>query len=223
MDILIFEGEREMCSDNNFIGKFSLENIPPMLRGVPQIEVTFEINTNGILEVSAVETSTGVENSIVIKNDRNNVLSEEDIARMVEEAEKFKEHDRVMREIADARNVLNDYAYKMAHIVRDETLASKLDEDMQEEIADIVADVIDWLDENVQASRENLEKRLEILKKDMKKYVEIVFPGGVPENFIKPTHHKQRRRVVDEVDGGNSGMVRWQRGAKRCIVEDIDD
>ncbi len=111
VDVLIFEGEREMCKDNNFIGKFSLEGIPPMLRGVPQIEVTFEINTNGILEVSAVETSTGVENKIVIKNDRNNVLSEEDIKRMVEEAEKFKEQDRIMRDIADARNVLNDYAY----------------------------------------------------------------------------------------------------------------
>eukprot|EP00938_MAST-03A_sp_MAST-3A-sp1_P003079 g3079.t1 len=109
VDVLIFEGEREMCKDNNFIGKFSLEGIPPMLRGVPQIEVTFEINTNGILEVSAVETSTGVENKIVIKNDRNNVLSEEDIKRMVEEAEKFKEQDRIMRDIADARNVLNDY------------------------------------------------------------------------------------------------------------------
>ena len=87
-----------------------------MLRGVPQIEVTFEINTNGILEVSAVETSTGVENKIVIKNDRNNVLSEEDIKRMVEEAEKFKEQDRIMREIADARNVLNDYAYVVVRV-----------------------------------------------------------------------------------------------------------
>ena len=108
----------------------------------------------------------------------------------------------------------------MAHIVRDEKMASKLNEDMQDEVADIVADVIDWLDDNPQATRESLEKRLETLKRDLKKYVNIVFPSGVPENF-RPN---KRKRVADDEDNEDKGNVlRWQRGANRCIVEDIDD
>ena len=111
----------------------------------------------------------------------------------------------------------------MAHIVRDETLASKLNEDMQEEVADIVADVIDWLDDNPHATRENLEKRLEVLKADLKKHVSMVFPSGVPEDF-RPK--KRRRRVTDDEDkdmSSNGNVARWQRGANRCIVDDIDD
>lgn len=234
VDVMIFEGEREMCKDNNFIGKFSLEGIPPMLRGVPQIEVTFEINTNGILEVSAVETSTGAENKVVITNDRN-ALSNEDIQKMIADAEKFKEHDRKIREKVDARNALQDYAYRMAQVVRDEGLASKMNEDMQDEYADVIADVIDWIEDHADdASREMYATRTKKLKSDLKPYLKIVFPNGrMPENFRATKSSRTRRKNTKRVDDGrdarpgnggmNPGVSRWQRGANRCIVDDVDE
>jgi len=222
VDVLIYEGEREMCKDNNMIGRFSLEGIPPMLRGVPQIEVTFEINTNGILEVSAVETSTGVANNIVIKNDRD-TLSDVEIKRMLEDAEKFREQDRKMRERAEARNSLNDYAYKMAHMVRDETLASKLTEDMQDDVADLVSDAIDWMDDNANADRTAYVERQSKLSRDLAKYVKIVFPNGIPSSYRPRDSGVGGSRSGPNPTSDGAGAAKWQRGAGRCIVEDVDD
>merc|ERR1711959_539845 len=106
--IQVFEGERPMTKDNHLLGKFDLQNIPPAPRGVPQIEVTFEIDVNGILRVSAEDKGTGSKESITITNDQNR-LTPEDIERMVQEAERFAEEDKAMAEKVAARNELEGY------------------------------------------------------------------------------------------------------------------
>merc|ERR1712046_548405 len=110
--IQVFEGERSMTKDCNLLGKFNLDGIPPMPRGVPQIEVTYDIDANGILNVSSVEKSTGKENKITITNDKGR-LSKEEIEKMVEEAEKYKSEDEANKQRIEAKNGLENYAYNM--------------------------------------------------------------------------------------------------------------
>ena len=115
----VFEGERGMTTGNNLLGKFELSGIPPAPRGVPQIEVTYDIDANGILNVSAVDKSTGRENKITITNDKGR-LSKEEIDRMVHEAEKYKADDDAQRDKIQAKNSLESYAYQMKSTVEDD-------------------------------------------------------------------------------------------------------
>lgn len=117
--VKVFEGERGVTSGNNLLGKFELSGIPPAPRGVPQIEVTYDIDANGILNVSAVDKSTGRENKITITNDKGR-LSKDDIDRMVREAEKYKAEDDAQRDKVQAKNSLESYAYHMKSTVEDE-------------------------------------------------------------------------------------------------------
>merc|ERR1711915_1087899 len=110
--IQVFEGERAMTKDSNMLGKFELSGIPPAPRGVPEIEVTLDVDANGILNVSAVEKSTGKENNITITNDKGR-LSKEDIERMVQEAEKYKAEDDAQKDRIQAKNGLESYAFNM--------------------------------------------------------------------------------------------------------------
>lgn len=129
--IQVFEGERAMTKDNNKLGQFELSGIPPMPRGRPQIEVSFDIDANGILKVSAKELTTGKEQNITISNDGSR-LSAEDIERMVAEAEKFKEDDEKMREKQNARNTYENYVYTMKSTIEDDKLKEKLGEKYEE-------------------------------------------------------------------------------------------
>merc|ERR1712046_292 len=123
--IQVFEGERSMTKDNNLLGKFELTGIPPAPRGVPQIEVTFDIDANGILNVSACDKSTGKENKITITNDKGR-LSKEDIERMVKEAEKYKEQDKAAQERVQAKNELEPHAFQLKQSVEDEKVKSAI-------------------------------------------------------------------------------------------------
>ena len=131
--IQVFEGERAMTRDNNMLGKFHLDGIPPMPRGVPQIDVTFDIDANGILNVSAIEKSTGRENKITITNEKGR-LSKDDIERMVREAERYKSEDETNRSRVEAKNALENYAFNVRNAVRDEKLAGKIAEADKKEI-----------------------------------------------------------------------------------------
>merc|ERR1711963_1239270 len=149
--IQVFEGERSMTKDNVLLGKFELKGIPPAPRGQPQIEVTFEIDANGIVQVSASDKGTGKSEQIQITADKGR-LSQEEIERMVREAEEFAEEDKIMKETIDAKNGLEGYAYSMKNTVNDEDkLGDKIDEDDKETIEEAVTEVIDWLDENPEA------------------------------------------------------------------------
>merc|ERR1711887_355138 len=122
--IQVFEGERSRTKDNNILGKFELTGIPPAPRGEPQIEVTFDIDANGILNVSANEKATGKSSKITITNDKGR-LSKEDIERMVEEAEKYKNEDEKTRLNIEAKNSLENYTYNIKNTIKDEKLKKK--------------------------------------------------------------------------------------------------
>ncbi|XP_008939408.1 PREDICTED: heat shock cognate 71 kDa protein, partial [Merops nubicus] len=145
--IQVYEGERAMTKDNNLLGKFELTGIPPAPRGVPQIEVTFDIDANGILNVSAVDKSTGKENKITITNDKGR-LSKEDIERMVQEAEKYKAEDEKQRDKVSSKNSLESYAFNMKATVEDEKLQGKISDEDKQKILDKCNEIINWLDKN---------------------------------------------------------------------------
>merc|ERR1712080_724355 len=141
--IQVYEGERAMTKDNNLLGKFDLTGIPPAPRGVPQIEVTFDIDANGILNVSACDKSTGKENKITITNDKGR-LSKEEIEKMVQEAERFKDEDDQQKDRISAKNGLESYAFNMKSTVDDEKLKDKISDDDKKVICDKCEDTIKW-------------------------------------------------------------------------------
>ncbi|KAM7218102.1 putative glucose-regulated protein 78 of hsp70 family [Rhypophila decipiens] len=162
--IQVYEGERSMTKDNNLLGKFELTGIPPAPRGVPQIEVSFELDANGILKVSAHDKGTGKGESITITNDKGR-LTQEEIDRMVAEAEKYAEEDKATRERIEARNALENYAFSLKNQVNDEEgLGGKIDEEDKETILDAVKEAQDWLEENAAtANAEDFEEQKEKL------------------------------------------------------------
>merc|ERR1711990_245127 len=145
--IQVYEGERAMTKDNNMLGKFELTGIPPAPRGVPQIEVTFDIDANGILNVSAADKSTGKENKITITNDKGR-LSKDEIERMVSDAEKFKSDDAKQKERISAKDGLESYCFNMKTTIEDENLKSKLSEEDRTAIASKCSDALKWLEGN---------------------------------------------------------------------------
>jgi len=145
LTVEIFEGERAMTRDNHLLGSFDLNGIPPAPRGVPSIEVTFDIDANGILNVSAEEKSTGKKEKITITND-NGRLSASEIQRMVDDAEKFKQEDEKQRQRIAARNGLETYCLNMQSTVEDARLDNKINKNDKNSIMDKVNEVIEWLD-----------------------------------------------------------------------------
>merc|ERR1711988_620331 len=146
--IQVFEGERAQTKDCNLLGKFDLTGIPPAPRGVPQIDVTFDIDANGILNVNAADKSTGKAQSITITNDKGR-LSKEDIERMTNDAEKYKAEDEAVKERLEAKNGLESFAYNLKQTVEDEIDASD-----KETLLGKVNETISWLDSNQQADKE---------------------------------------------------------------------
>merc|ERR1711968_336637 len=153
--IQVFEGERAMTKDNHQLGKFELTSIPPAPRGVPQIEVSFEIDANGILQVSAVDKGTNKVEKITITADKGR-LSPEDIERMVQEAEEFAEEDKKVQGRITAKNGLESYLYNMKNTLDDDEkgVADKLSADDKEEIENTINEALDWLDENPEADKD---------------------------------------------------------------------
>ncbi|XP_069880199.1 heat shock 70 kDa protein 1B-like [Dipodomys merriami] len=160
--IQVFEGERAMTRDNNLLGRFELSGIPPAPRGVPQIEVTFDIDANGILHVTATDKSTGKANTITITNDKGR-LSKDDIERMVQEAERYKAEDQVQRERVAARNALESYAFQVKSAVDEPGLQGKIAQADKSKVLDKCHEVLSWLDANTLADKDELEhKRKEL-------------------------------------------------------------
>lgn len=160
VSIQVFEGERTMTKDCHELGKFDLTGIPPAPRGVPQIEVTFEIDANGILNVKAEDKGTGKSEKITITNDKGR-LSQEDIDRMVQEAEEFADEDKKLKERIDARNSLETYVYNMKNQISDkDKLADKIDSEDKETIETAVKEALEWLDDNQSAEKEDFEEKL---------------------------------------------------------------
>jgi len=181
--IQVYEGERARTKDNNLLGKFELSGIPPAPRGVPQIEVTFDVDANGIINVSAVEKGTGKSNKIVITNDKGR-LSKEEIERMLSEAEKYKAEDEAESARIGAKNSLESYAYSLKNTMSDSKVDEKLDASDKEKLKAEIDKVIAWIDENQTATKDEYEsqqKELEgVANPIMMKFYGAGGEGGMP-------------------------------------------
>merc|ERR1712032_1331143 len=178
--IQVFEGERAMTKDNNLLGKFELSGIPPAPRGVPQIEVTFDIDANAILNVTACDKSTGKENKITITNDKGR-LSKEEIDRMVNEAEKYKAEDEKQRERISAKNSLESYAFNVKQTAEDDKLKDKISDDDKALVVNKAKEVLDWLDNNQQADKEEYDDKQKELEKVCNPVITKLYQaGGAP-------------------------------------------
>merc|ERR1719225_2058574 len=186
VSIQVYEGERAMTKDNNMLGKFELTGIPPAPRGVPQIEVTFDIDANGILNVSATDKSTGKENKITITNDKGR-LSKEDIEKMVNEAEKYKAEDEKQRERISAKNGLESYCFNMKSTMDEEKVKSAISDSDKKKIEDKCDECIKWLDANQMAEKDEYEDKQKEVEQVCNPIIQNLYqgagggaPGGMP-------------------------------------------
>ena len=185
--VQVYEGERQFTKDNHLLGKFNLDGIPPMPRGQPQIEITYDIDANSILNVTAVEKSTGKNNKIVITNDKGR-LSKDDIDRLVKEAEKFKEEDNKAKERIEAKNGLEQYCYQIKNTIKEEKLKDKFSEDEKKQIETKVDEVLKWTNDNPAASKEEYDAKQKEIEAVFNPIMQKIYqqmggqPGGMP-NF----------------------------------------
>ena len=186
--VQVFEGERQLTKDNHLLGKFNLDGIPPMPRGQPQIEITYDIDANSILNVTAVEKSTGKNNKIVITNDKGR-LSKDDIDRLVKEAEKFKDEDNKVKERIEAKNGLEQYCYQIKQTVKEEKLKDKFSEDEKKQIDTKVDEILKWVNDNPAASKEEYDAKQKEIEAIFNPIMQKIYqqmggqPGGPMPNF----------------------------------------
>jgi len=186
--IQVYEGERAMTKDNHNLGKFDLTGIPPAPRGVPQIEVTFDIDANGILNVSAADKSTGKANKITITNDKGR-LSKEEIERMVNDAEKFKAEDEKQKDRISSKNGLESYCFNMKTTIEDDKVKDKISEDDRKTITDACDEAIKWLDANQLAEVEEFSAKQKEVEGVCNPIITKLYgaaggegmPGGMPD------------------------------------------
>eukprot|EP00522_Entomoneis_paludosa_P006279 CAMPEP_0172446754 /NCGR_PEP_ID=MMETSP1065-20121228/6278_1 /TAXON_ID=265537 /ORGANISM="Amphiprora paludosa, Strain CCMP125" /LENGTH=660 /DNA_ID=CAMNT_0013197943 /DNA_START=92 /DNA_END=2074 /DNA_ORIENTATION=+ len=177
--IQVYEGERSMTKDNHNLGKFELTGIPPAPRGVPQIEVTFEVDANGILQVSAEDKGTGKAEKITITAEKGR-LSEEEIERMVREAEEYAEEDKKVKERIDARNGLESYIYNLKNTLEDDEkgLADNISAEDKKEMQDMIDETLDWMDENPEADKEDYDAKLKEVEQIANPIMRNVYSQG---------------------------------------------
>ena len=162
--IQVFEGERSMTKDNHLLGTFDLHDIAPAPRGVPQIEVTFDVDVNGILNVKAEDKASGKSKGITITSDKGR-LSQEEIDRMIREAEESAEEDKMLKARAESRNSLENYVYSLRNTIKDEEKAEHLSEEDKEKIEEVVKDAIQWLEDNPTADKEDMDEQYRAVEK----------------------------------------------------------
>ena len=204
--IQVFEGERALTKDNNELGNFKLEGIPPARRGVPQIEVTFDVDADGIMNIEATDKGTGKVQNITITNDKGR-LSQEDIERMVEEAEQYKEEDNLQKEAIEARNSLEALVYQTKSAIENEQVKSKLDESEIQTVSNILSETELWLDDSSHSKEDYENKSTEINGKLNPIMMKIYSEGGseempemVPENIPVNQVSPDPIPTIDEVD-----------------------
>merc|ERR1719263_50320 len=176
--IQVFEGERSMTKDCHQLGKFELSNLPPAPRGVPQIEVTFEIDANGILQVSAEDKGTGKAEKITITNDKGR-LSQEEIDRMVQEAKEYEEEDKKVKEKIDAKNSLESYIYNIENTINDEDkIKDKLSDEDKETLEEVVKTTTEWIDENASAEKDEFDEKQKEVEKTVNPIMSKLYAAG---------------------------------------------
>jgi len=196
--IQVFEGERTMTKDNHLLGKFDLTGIPPAPRGVPQIEVTFDVDANGILNVSAVEKGSGKQEKITITNDKGR-LSKEEIDRMVNDAEKFKDEDEAQRQRLEAKNGLESYIFNMKSSLDQEQVKAKLSTDELSNAKSKLDEAINWLDANQLAEKEEFTHKQKEIESSLKSLIEKMYSAGGSTGPSGPTT-TGKEPTIEEVD-----------------------
>ena len=203
VDICVFEGERQFTKDNRLLGKFRLEGLPPMPRGVPQIEVTYDVDANGILNVSAAEKSTGKSEKITITNDKGR-LNKDDIERMVAEAAAAADEDKVRMERVEAKNGLESYLYNARNSFRDEKAKEKTDASTLEKAEGILKGHIEWLEGHPEESTETYKERQKAVEEEIRPMLMAMYGAtdssgqGAAQAAAEPTAEQTPR--VEEVD-----------------------
>jgi len=211
--IQVYEGERAMTKDNILLGKFELSSIPPAPRGVPQIEVTFDVDANGILNVSATDKSTGKDSKITITNDKGR-LSKDEIERMVKEAESFKAEDDAKKEEIQAKNGLESYAYNMKQTVEDDKVKDKISDDDKKTILDKCKETIEWLDSNDGAGKETFEAKQKELESICAPIITKLYQsGGMPAGAGMPG---------GDMPGAAPGAAPSAGGSGGPTIEEVD-
>jgi L1 cell adhesion molecule like protein len=187
VQIQVFEGERGFTKDNNLLGTFNLEGIPPAPRGVPQIEVTFDIDANGILSVAAQDKGTGKSQKIVITNDKGR-LSKEQIEEMLAQAEKYKEEDAKNQERISAKNELENYVYNTRNALT--TATTDTAKELKPKVDKIVNEAVEWMDSNMTASTEEFKDKKKEVEEELAPLMSKLYadagggaPGGMPGGF----------------------------------------
>ncbi|KAJ3085316.1 70-kilodalton heat shock protein, partial [Physocladia obscura] len=198
VSIQVYEGERTRTKDNNLLGKFELTGIPPAPRGVPQIEVSFDVDANGILNVTAVDKSTGKLNKITITNDKGR-LSKEEIDRMVADAEKYKAEDAAVTERIQAKNGFESYAYSLRNTLQDESVSGKLDSGDKSKLNGAVESMIKWLDANQEAEKEEYEHKKKELEAVANPIMRKLYGGAAGAGGSAPSQ-QESGPTVEEVD-----------------------
>lgn len=205
--VRIFEGERQFTKDNNLLGSFDLTGIPPAPRGVPQIEISYDLDANGILTVNAVDKSSGNSKNISITQNKGR-LSEDQIKKMVDEAKKYEEEDKKMKEKVESRNDYENYLYNIRNSLTQEQLKDKFSSEDKEKIENLVKEHIDWLDKNNSAEKDEYDSRRKEVEEVYNPIIQKVYqqagggmpnmPNGFPGGF--PGAGPQPGPKVEEVD-----------------------
>lgn len=200
-DLQVYEGERTMTKDNNLLGRFELSGIAPAPRGVPKIDVTFDMDANGILHVTAKDTASGRSNNIKITNDKGR-LSREEIDRMLAEAEKYRDQDREQRERVEARNQIESYVFNIKQAVQDS--GAKLTDTDKQQVNNLCEDTIRWLDNNTLAEKDEYKHKLEELQRQCAPIMTKIHQGGAAGPQDCGAQYRQANNnsgpTVEEVD-----------------------
>jgi L1 cell adhesion molecule like protein len=212
--IQIFEGERSRTKDNHKLGTFNLTGIPPAPRGVPQIEVTFDLDANGILNVSAEDKKTGNKNKITITNDQGR-LSKDEIEQMVKDAEKYASEDKHHQDRIQAKNSLESYAYSMRQTMDDEKIKDKIDAADRKKITTKVDEIIKWLDGNLSAEKEEFEEKKKELESVCNPIMTKMYQGGGMPGGMGGAG-------MDDDEGPSGGSSRGGGGGSGPQVEEVD-
>jgi len=220
--IQIFEGERQFTKDNNLLGKFTLDGIPPMPRGQPQIEVNLDIDVNGILNVNATEKSTGKSQKITITNEKGR-LSQSEIDRLIKEAEKFKDEDEKAKGKIESKNTLEHYCYSMRQTMNEEKLKDKFTEDERTKLNKEADDALKWMNDNPAATKDEIDAKYKALEAIFNPIMMRVYqasggmpgqPGGFPGGGFPGGNFP---------GGPTSGSgPQQQKGTSTSNVDDVD-
>ena len=209
VNIQVYEGERQMTKDNRILGKFNLEGLPPAKRGEPQIEVTFDIDANGILNVNATEKATGKSHQITIKNEKGR-LSPEEIEKQVKDAEKYKSEDDLIKKKVENKNAYENYVYSVRNTLTEEKLKEKMSDDDKNSIENLVKTHQEWIDSHPDASGEEYESKM----KEMEQVFQPIMTKFYQENNGQGENMNR--------NSGNMGNMGKEQEVPNTNIDDLD-